>query len=580
MVKSTSEVGGLRTEVAIHDQEPKMESHRPKDGSCTVQASESYGGSDEAQVLADRSKNRRETMEVSDGDEQHEEKDEFETYPAGWKLAAIVVGLCLACILVALDNTIMATAIPKITEQFNSLDDVGWYGSAFLLTTCSVSLLYGKLYTFFSIKWVYLAALGLFELGSLLCGITPNSVGLIIGRAIAGVGAGGIFSGSMLIIAQSAPIRQRPIFTGILTAIYGIAGIAGPLIGGALTDRVSWRWCFYINLPLGGLTCLFLLFLYEAKKPVKAATGLQDIIMQLDPLGLLFFLPAMICLLLALQYGGTKFPWDSREVIALFVIFGVLLTVFLISQWWRQDRATIPPRLIMNRNVWGGSVFVFCLSASFMVYTYYLPIWFQNVKGVSATKSGILNLPMLLGTTICSVLAGGIVSAFGYYLPFVYFATIVTTVAGGLLTTLQAESGHSKFLGYQALYGIGLGAGMSQPLMAVQAAVARADMPSATVIVMFMQSLGGAVFVSAAQNLFHNRLSEKLTEIPGVDASKVMEAGATMIRSVVSKEALPKVLEAYSSAITYAFYIAVAFSGLSLFGALPMQWLSLNKKKT
>ncbi|KAJ5488465.1 hypothetical protein N7539_003355 [Penicillium diatomitis] len=559
MAKSASEVGGLRTEVAIHDQEPKMEFHRPMEGSCTVQTSESYDGSDEAQVLADCSKTRRETMEVSDGDEHHEERDELETYPAGWKLAAIVVGLCLACILVALDNTIMATAIPKITEQFNSLDDVGWYGSAFLLTTCSVSLLYGKLYTFFSIKWVYLAALSLFELGSLLCGITPNSVGLIIGRAIAGVGAGGIFSGSMLIIAQSAPIRQRPIFTGVLTAIYGIAGIAGPLIGGALTDRVSWRWCFYINLPLGGLTCLFLLFLYEAKKPVKAATGLQDIIMQLDPLGLLFFLPAMICLLLALQYGGTKFPWDSREVIALFVIFGVLLTVFIISQWWRQDRATIPPRLIMNRN---------------------LPIWFQNVKGVSATKSGILNLPMLLGTTICSVLAGGIVSALGYYLPFVYFATIVTTVAGGLLTTLQVDSGHSKYLGYQALYGIGLGAGMSQPLMAVQAAVARADMPSATVIVMFMQSLGGAVFVSAAQNLFHNRLLENLTEIPGVDANKVMEAGATMIRSVVSKEALPKVLEAYSSAITYAFYIAVAFSGLSLFGALPMQWLSLNKKKT
>jgi hypothetical protein len=170
--------------------------------------------------------------------------------------------------------------------------------------------------------------------------------------------------------------------------------------------------------------------------------------------------------------------------------------------------------------------------------------------------------------------------AFGYYLPFVYFATIITTVAGGLLTTLQVDSSHSKYLGYQALYGIGLGAGMSQPLMAVQAAVPRADMPSATVIVMFMQSLGGAVFVSAAQNLFHNKLLENLTIIPEVNANQVMEAGATMIRSVVSKQALPKVLQAYSSAITYSFYIAVAFSGLSIFGALPMQWLSLEKKKT
>lgn len=266
----------------------------------------------------------------------------------------------------------MATAIPKITKQFGSLDDVGWYGSAFLLTTCSVSLLYGKLYTFFPIKWVYLTALGLFELGSLLCGVTPNSVGLIIGRASAGLGGGGIFSGSMLIISQSAPMRQRPIYTGIITAIFGVASIAGPLIGGALTDRVSWRWCFYINLPLGGVTFLFLLFLYEAKKPVKAANGLQEVIVQLDPLGILVFLPAMICLLLALQYGGTKFPWDSAQVIMLFVIFGVLFIVFVAVQRWQQDRATIPPRLIMNRNVWGGSVFIFCLSASFLVYAYYV----------------------------------------------------------------------------------------------------------------------------------------------------------------------------------------------------------------
>lgn len=169
---------------------------------------------------------------------------------------------------------------------------------------------------------------------------------------------------------------------------------------------------------------------------------------------------------------------------------------------------------------------------------------------------------------------------FGQYAPFLYFGSVVSAIAGGLLTTLQVDSGHAKYLGYQAMFGIGTGSAMMQPLMAVQAAAPPSDIPSATVIVMFMQSMGGAIFISAAQNLFHNKLLENLTNsLPGVDAKKVVEAGATMLRTVVPKEMLPTALAAYSSAITYSFYLAVAFSALSLLGAFPMQWLSLKKKK-
>lgn len=338
-------------------------------------------------------------FDLSDNVNQREARNKGETCPAGWKLGIIMVGLSLACILSALvnphklqapyvlidantveliqDNTILTTAIPLITKQFNSLDDVGWYASAFLLTTCAVSLIYGKLYTYYPIKWIYLGALCLFEVGSLICGATPSSLGLIIGRAVAGIGAGGIFSGSLLIVSQETPLRLRPIYTSIISAIYGVASVAGPLIGGALTDHASWRWCFYINLPLGAVTCVFLLLFYEAKKPVKAVAGWKDIILQLDPLGLLFFLPSMISLLLALQWGGSKYPWDSPLIITLFIVFSVLLLAFVAAQWWQQDRATIPPRLIKNRNVWGACFFLFCLGASFMVYSYYVSNSFQ-----------------------------------------------------------------------------------------------------------------------------------------------------------------------------------------------------------
>ncbi|KAL3457937.1 major facilitator superfamily domain-containing protein [Aspergillus heterothallicus] len=512
--------------------------------------------------------------------EQHEQLGQVEVYPQAWKLVAILIGLVLAVFLVSLDNTILATAVPKITEQFNSLDHVGWYGSAYLLTNCSVSLLYGKLYTFFSIKWVFLAAFAVFEIGSLVCGTAPNSVALIVGRAVAGLGGSGIVSGATLIITQSVSLQQRALCTGCVTCVYSLAGVVGPLLGGAFTDYLSWRWCFYINLPLGAITFVFIIFFTSAQLPVKPTIGAKQRLSQLDPLGFLLLLPGIICLLLALQWGGATYPWGDGRVIALFAVFGVLMLIFTAVQWWQQDQATIPPRLVTNRNIWGGSLYTFCFGASFLVFTYYLPLWFQSVKDESATKSGILNLPMLIGVAVSTVLSGGIVTLFGQYMPAMYFGILATSVGAGLLTTLHVDSKSSEYLGYQALYGLGVGAGAVQPLMAAQASLSPADVPSGTVIIILMQTMGGAIFVSVAQNMFHNKLIANLASgAPQVNSDAVVAAGATMFRTVVPDEMIPAVLQAYSAAITYCFYVAVALSAAAIFGALPMQWLSLKETK-
>lgn len=266
----------------------------------------------------------------------------------------------------------MAAAIPKITAQFNSIEDVGWYGSGYLLPSCALTLMFGKLYTFYPIKWVYMGALGTFELGSFVCGVTPNSLGLIMGRAIAGIGSAGLLSGSVLIMCQIVPLHKRPIYTGMVSATFGIASVAGPLMGGALTDHVSWRWCFYINLPIGLVTTLFILLFFKCPKPVKGGLGFMDQISELDLLGSAFFLPSVICGLLALQWGGIKYQWSDTRIIVLFACCAVLAVLFIIIQWWRGDKATVPPRLIKNRNMWGSAWFAFCLSASFFICCYYV----------------------------------------------------------------------------------------------------------------------------------------------------------------------------------------------------------------
>lgn len=232
--------------------------------------------------------------------------------------------------------------------------------------------MFGKLYTFYSIKWVYLIAIAVFEVGSVVCGAAPNSVGLILGRTIAGLGGAGIFSGSMLIIAQTMPLERRPICTGLLGGLYGVAGVAGPLMGGAFTEYVTWRWCFYINIPLGAVTALFILCFFKAPKPIKMTSSIREQFAQLDLLGLLFFIPAIVSILLALQWGGTQYSWGNGRIIGLIVTFGVLISIFIAIQWKKQETATVNPRLVNNRNVSGAAFYCFCLTGSFIVFTYYV----------------------------------------------------------------------------------------------------------------------------------------------------------------------------------------------------------------
>ncbi|KAG9785692.1 MFS transporter, partial [Aureobasidium melanogenum] len=508
-------------------------------------------------------------------------EDDEAVYPSGVKLALITLALCLAVFLVALDNTIIATAIPKITDHFKSLGDVGWYGSSYLLTTCALQLFFGKLYTFFSIKNVFLSSIVVFEVGSAVCGAAPTSDALIVGRAIAGVGSAGIFSGALVIIAYTVPLVKRPIYTGIIGAMYGIASIAGPLLGGAFTDGPGWRWCFYINLPLGAVTLIVIFFFFQSpKRRAEKKVSFKERAYQLDLGGTALFIVDIVVCLLALQWGGSKYPWSNWRIILCLTLFGVLTIIFIIVQYFMKEFATIPFNIISQRSVASASWFAFALGSAFFVLIYWVPIWFQAIKGATAFKSGIMCLPMVLALVIANVVSGIGTTAIGYYTPFYYGSVVLSAVGAGLLTTFETTTGHEKWIGYQVIYGFGVGFGMQQALITVQAVLPLKDVPTGTALVMFMQTFGGALFVSVAQNVFNNRLIDEIPKYaPGIDPAIILHVGATSLKDQVPAALLAGVQTAYNKALTNTWYISVAMACLSGIGAVFVEWKSVKGMK-
>jgi MFS family permease len=446
---------------------------------------------------------------------------------------------------------------------------------------CSFQLLMGKVYKYYPAKPVFLAGCILFEVGSAICGAAPNSKAFIVGRAIAGLGSSGMFSGLMVIMFHTIPLQQRPIYQGFFGAVFAIASVIGPVVGGTFTDKVTWRWCFYINLPIGAVSVIVTTFILHLpnQKLEAQAEGWVAKVKQLDPIGNLAFFPGIICLILALQWGGTEYAWKNARIIVLFILCGVLCLVFIGIQKWKGESATIPPRIIKQRSIAAAVWFGFFNGASMMVITYYLPIWFQAIKGVDAIQSGIMLLPTILSTVVASLGSGIVISRVGYYTPFFIISSILSPIGGGLLSTLTPETGHSKWIGYQIIFGLGLGFGGQQGLNVVQTVLDRPDIATGTALIMFTRFLGSAIFLPVAQNIFLSSLVSRVSSnIPNISPEAVVSAGATDLKNLVSGNDLKTLLSDYNDAIMIVFYLVAATSAVTLFGSVFVEWRSLKAR--
>lgn len=448
-----------------------------------------------------------------------------------------------------------------------------------MLTNCAFQLSFGKLYQFYSVKVVFMTAIALFEIGSAICGAAPSSVTFIVGRAIAGVGSAGIMSGAITVIVYAVPLHKRPLFQGLFGAVFGLASVVGPLLGGAFTSKVSWRWCFYINLPFGGVAMVFIFFLLTIPQRASERLPNRQKLAQLDALGVFFLLPGVICLLLALQWGGSEYAWRNGRIIALLVLAGVLLVAFVAVQVLRPDTATIPPRIFCQRSIMAGFFATFTLGSSMMIIVYYLPIWFQAIQNVSAVDSGIRLLPLVLPMVAASVTTGALTARVGYYTPFMIFGVVLLSIGAGLLTTLQVDTDEGRWIGYQVLYGFGMGCTFQAPNLAAQTVLPTIDVPVGTSLMFFSQLLGGAIFTSVGSNVLSTELLRRLVGIPGVNPTEVLDQGATELTGSVSAAALPAVLDAYNGSLRKVFQVGLILTCLTALGAAALEWRSVKSKK-
>ncbi|KAH0369703.1 putative major facilitator superfamily transporter, partial [Aureobasidium melanogenum] len=500
------------------------------------------------------------------------------------KIALIMTALGMAVFLAALDVTIITTALPTISEYFHSSAGYTWIGSAYLLGNASSVPLWGKISDIFGRKPILICANVLFLIGSLIAALA-NSIGMLItARAIQGVGGGGLVTLVNICISDLFSLRRRGAYFGIIGGVWALASAIGPVIGGVFTEKVTWRWCFYINLPLDGAALIIIFFFLDLKTP---RTPLWEGLKAIDWTGALLVIGGVLMFLFGLEYGGITYPWDSATVLCLIIIGVFTMGLFVINEWKFAKSPVMPLRIFQNRS--NIAVLGVCAihGMVFISASYYLPLYFQAARGATPLLSGVYILPQALSLSFASMATGIFIRKTGQYLPAIWFGMTFLVLGFGLFIDFTANSSWAKLIIFQIIAGIGIGPNFQAPLIALQTGVQPRDIATATATFGFVRQIFTSISVVIGQTVYQNQMNSKTASLVAALGPKVADqltgggAGAnTQLIDSLPRGQKQVAQTAFAQSLHPMWIMYTCFAALGLVVSLFIKKKELSKKHT
>jgi EmrB/QacA subfamily drug resistance transporter len=488
------------------------------------------------------------------------------------QIRIVFFSLMLVMLLALLDQTIVATALPTITGELHGLNHLSWVVSAYLLTSTVVLPLYGKIGDRIGRKPVFQFAIAVFLAGSAAAGAAHSMTELIAARALQGLGGGGLVISAQAIVGDIISPRERGRYMGLLGAVVGLASVAGPLAGGFIVDHFSWRWIFYVNLPVGAAAVIVMTATLKLPGGRTRAA--------IDYRGAALLGGALTCLILAASWGGITYAWGSPVIIGLGVGAAALLAGWAATAPGTRDQV-LPLRLFADPVFSVGIAISLIVGVAMLGAISYLPTFLQIVTGATATSAGLLMLPMMVGLSIASIGSGQLISRTGHYKPFPVAGTLIATTGMALLATMNATTSRTTASLYMFVLGAGVGLVMQVMVLATQNSVPRADLGAATSSMILFRQIGGAIGASLTGSLFASRFSSELAHSTQAAARRLVGNGSAITPAALHR--LPggvgeEVAHAFGSALPPVYGYLTPALGVAAVLALVLKEKPLRTK--
>jgi EmrB/QacA subfamily drug resistance transporter len=474
-----------------------------------------------------------------------------------------IIGLMLGMFLAMLDNLIVGTALPTIVGELGGISHLSWVVTAYTLATAASTPIWGKLGDLFGRKGMFMSSIVIFLIGSMLSGLSQD-IGQLIGfRALQGLGAGGLMVGAFAIIGDLVPPRERGRFQAIIGGMMPVAFIGGPLLGGFLTDHLSWRWAFYVNLPLGAVALLVTGLGMHLHTPHLKA--------KIDYWGALLLTGGIVCLTLVAAWGGTEYPWASTEIITLAVVSVLALVGFVFVEG-RVPEPILPLRLFRNRNFTIAQILSFLVGAAMFGAVNFLPQYMQNVRGASATASGLLLLPLMFGMLAVMLTVGQLIMRNGRYRIYPIVGGAVLTVGMLVMLLLKVNTPTAEASALTLVAGLGMGFIMQNTTLITQNSVTLRDMGAASGAVTLFRTIGGSLGIALLGSIFTSRLENSLTGRLGEKTGHAIASGGTHVTPALLQTLPAPVQDAFKTGVTSGLHGTMIGSAILAFLGFAVAW--------